>query len=160
WLVIPVLAARWLRAKDVQEEKPGAIARSTYSGYRSLMSRMLAHPWLVLLILLPILWLGYLQYQRAETGVMPSIDEGGFVLDYIGPAGASLTETDRLLRQVEAVLKNTPEVQTYSRRTGFSLGGDIQETNMGDFYVRLKPLPRRSLDDVTEDIRKQIEHTI
>jgi CzcA family heavy metal efflux pump len=160
WLVIPVLAARWLRAKDVHQEDPGMIARATYTSYRWVMSRMLPNPWLALLILLPILWLGYMQYQRAETGVMPSIDEGGFVLDYIGPSGASLTETDRMLRQVETVLKNTPEVQTYSRRTGFSLGGDIQETNMGDFFVRLKPLPRRSLDDVTEDVRKQIESTI
>jgi multidrug efflux pump subunit AcrB len=124
------------------------------------MQMILAAPWLALLVVVPLLWLGYLQYQRAETGVMPSIDEGGFVLDYIGPPGASLTESDRMLRQVEAILAKTPEVQTYSRRTGFSLGGDIQETNMGDFFVRLKPLPRRSLDDVMDDVRTQIEHTI
>ena len=50
---------------------------------------------------------------------------------------------DRLLGSVERALADIPEVQTYSRRTGFGLGGDINETHTGDFFVRLKPLPRR-----------------
>ena len=54
---------------------------------------------------------------------MPAMDEGGFILDYHAPPGTSLTETDRLLRQVEAILRKTPEVETYSRRTGLQLGG-------------------------------------
>ena len=73
-------------------------------------------------------------------------DEGGFVIDYNGPPGASIAEMDRLLNRVERILQHTPEVQTYSRRTGFSLGGDITETNSGDFFVRLKPLPRRPIE--------------
>ena len=52
---------------------------------------------------------------------MPHMDEGGFVLDYRAPPGTSLTETDRLLSQIEGILQDNPAVQTYSRRTGAQL---------------------------------------
>jgi multidrug efflux pump subunit AcrB len=84
------------------------------------------------------------------------MDEGGFILDYRAPSGTSLTETDRLLRQVEQILQDTPEVSTYSRRTGLALGGFITEVNEGDFFVRLTPPPRRSLDEIMDDIRRRI----
>ena len=91
---------------------------------------------------------------------MPVMDEGGFILDYISPPGTSLAETDRLLRQVEAVLQETPEVQTYSRRTGLQLGGGVTEANIGDFFVRLKPFPRRSIEEIMNDVREGIEKHI
>ena len=75
------------------------------------------------------------------SGFMPPMDEGGFILDYWAPPGTSLTETDRLLREVEAILMATPEVETYSRRTGLQLGGGVTEANSGDFFVKLKAGP-------------------
>jgi multidrug efflux pump subunit AcrB len=156
WLAIPILAARWLRQKDVHQEEDGVIARTIYRGYEQLMRIVLKLPWVILLVIIVVAWLGYSNYQRVPSGVMPTIDEGGFVIDYIGPPGASITEMDRLLGHVEQILRDTPEVQTYSRRTGFSLGGDIQESNSGDFFVRLKPLPRRDIDEVMKDVRERI----
>ena len=32
--------------------------------------------------------------------------------------------------------------------TGLQLGGGLSEANEGDFFVKLKPLPRRSIDAV------------
>ncbi len=159
WLVIPVLAARLLRAHDAPKhvaDRPHGL----HAMYAAMMRPILRFPWLVALIILPLLGLGYLAFNQISSGFMPTVDEGGFVLDYVGPTGASLAETDRMLRQIEQILKDTPEVTTYSRRTGFSLGGDIQETNMGDFFVRLKPFPRRPIDEVMDDVRTQIEHTL
>src|SRR5680860_709057 len=101
---------------------------------------------------------GLCRLYQVGTGFIPTIDEGGFVLDYMAPAGTSLTETDRLLRRVEAILQNTPEVQTYSRHTGVALGGGLTETNAGDFFVRLKPRPPRTRDTeaVMESVRREI----
>lgn len=87
---------------------------------------------------------------------MPSMDEGGFILDYRAAPGTSLSETDRLLRQLEKILQTVPEVETYSRRTGTALGGFITEANEGDFFIRLKPLPRRGLDEVMDSIREKV----
>ena len=90
------------------------------------------------------------------SGFMPHLDEGGFVLDYRALPGTSLTETDRLLRHVEAKILATPEVASYSRRTGLQLGGGLTEPDEGDFFIRLKPLPRRQIEAVMADIRDQV----
>src|SRR5437764_177967 len=82
------------------------------------------------------------------------------MLHYISPPGTSLAETDRLLPQVESVLQETPEVQTYSRRTGLQLGGGVTEANTGDFFVRLKPFPRRGIEEIMNDVRDEIEKHI
>ena len=91
---------------------------------------------------------------------MPEMDEGGFVLDYVAPPGTSVTETDRLMRQVEAILHETPEVDTYSRRTGLQLGGGITESNTGDFFIRLKPFPRATSKRSWTEVRERVDKTI
>ena len=88
------------------------------------------------------------------------MDEGGFVIDYRAPPGTSLTETDRLVRQVEAILQKIPEVDTYSRRTGLALGQFLTEANEGDFFVRLKPFPRRPIEAVMDEVRGRIERLV
>ena len=40
----------------------------------------------------------------------------------------------------------TPDVASYSRRTGAGLGGSINEANQGDFFIRLKPKGRRRIE--------------
>ncbi len=135
---------------------PGRVARAVDSGYGRLMNGVLRMPWLAPLIVLPLAGLGWYEYGHVQSGVFPKIDEGGFVIDYHGPRGASIAEMDVLLGRVEAMLRHTPEVLTYSRRTGFSLGGDISESNSGDFFVRLKPLPRRPLAAVMDGLRQRI----
>ena len=67
------------------------------------------------------------------------MDEGGFVIDYHTPYGTSLAETNRQLLQAEEILRATPEVESYSRRTGARLALAIAEPNTGDFLVKLKP---------------------
>ncbi len=160
WLAIPVLAAAWLSGKDADRAEGGRLTERAHGAYGWLMARVLPHAWIVLLIVLPLGALGYFAYGHLKSGVMPTVDEGGFILDYVAPPGASVTETDRLLRQVEAILQSTPEVLTYSRRTGYSLGGDLQESNMGDYFIRLKPLPRRPIEEVMTDVRTKVQRTV
>ncbi len=160
WLAVPILADHFLGEKDAEQEEGGKLTEKFHRGYAALMRRVLGRPVLVLLGVVPLLVAAGLCYQRVGTGFMPSMDEGGFILDYRAPSGTSLTETDRLLRQVEAVLQETPEVQTYSRRTGLQLGGGLTEANEGDFFVRLKPLPRRPIDEVMDDVRGEVEKKI
>jgi multidrug efflux pump subunit AcrB len=64
-------------------------------------------------------WAGY---QALGSDLLPEMDEGGFILDYIMPAGSSLTETNRVLEHVERILRETPEVESTSRRTGLQMG--------------------------------------
>lgn len=160
WLAVPILAERFLGGKEHAEKEKGPLARRFDAAYERVMTRFLGRPVLVLLIIVPLLGLGYLAFTQVGSGFMPSMDEGGFILDYRAPPGTSLTETDRLLRQVEQIIRATPEVDTYSRRTGTQLGGGVTEANEGDFFVRLKPPPRRAIDDVMNDIRTKVEREV
>ena len=75
------------------------------------------------------------------SDLLPAMDEGGFVVDYIMPPGSSLRETNRVIGQIEKVLRDTPDVATTARRTGLQLGlAAVTEANQGDISVKLKPM--------------------
>src|SRR6266513_3031662 len=160
WLAVPILCARFLKRRDAEIEEHGRFTRRVHGVYRDKMVRLLRQPRFVIVFLVPLLLLGFIAFKSIGSGFMPAMDEGGFILDYISPPGTSLAETDRLLRQVESILQKTPEVQTYSRRTGLQLGGGVTEANTGDFFVRLKPFPRRGIEEVMNDVRDEIEKHI
>ncbi|MDE2269781.1 MAG: efflux RND transporter permease subunit [Betaproteobacteria bacterium] len=160
WLAVPLLADKLLSPKDIAREaqrENGRWLSAVQRGYARVLGASLRRPWLAALGLAPLLLAGWLAYGQVGSGFMPHMDEGGFILDYRTPPGTSLTETDRILAQVEQILRTTPEVQTWSRRTGAQLGGGVTEANEGDFFVRLKPPPRKSIDVVMEDVRQRIE---
>ncbi len=96
---------------------------------------------------------------RLETGFLPEMDEGSIVLDYASPAGTSLAETDRMLKEAEKIITKIPEVEAYSRRTGTQMGFFITEPNTGDYLIQLKKKRKRSTDEVINDIRTKIEST-
>jgi CzcA family heavy metal efflux pump len=108
-------------------------------------------------LLVAATWLGY---QALGSDLLPEMDEGGFVLDYIMPAGSSLSATNRVLEHVERILRSEPEVDITSRRTGLQMGlAAVTEANTGDFTVKLKSHRSRSIDEVMEDVRQQIHAT-
>ncbi len=160
WLAVPLLADHLLGEKDAKQEKNGPLTRISHRSYEAIMRPVLNHPWLVLVLIVPLLGFGWFSYKHLGSGFMPKMDEGGFILDYRTAAGTSLTETDRLLRKVEQILQKTPEVETYSRRTGLQLGGGITEANEGDFFVRLKPPPRRGIETIMDDVRRRVERKV
>jgi CzcA family heavy metal efflux pump len=160
WLAVPLLADRFLNERDARQKESGRFAEGIRRAYEMLMQRLLVHPWWVLLGMVVFFGAGWLGYRQMGSGFMPSMDEGGFILDYRSEPGTSLTETDRLLREVEAILRATPEVETYSRRTGLQLGGGLTEANTGDFFVRLKPLPRRDIETVMDEVRQRVQRQV
>lgn len=160
WLAVPLLADHFLTEKDANAEEGGKLTRWLHQRYSVIMQHLLARPVLLLLLIVPLLGAGYIGFNKVGSGFMPVTDEGGFILDYRSEPGTSLTETDRLLQQVEVILKANPNVDTYSRRTGAQLGGGIAEANEGDFFIRLKSGARPPLQTVMNDIRSQIEQTV
>jgi CzcA family heavy metal efflux pump len=160
WFIVPLLADSFISAKDADNEAGEKLVGRMVSVYRAAETRIRRRPWLAGIACLVLLAAGGLAYTQVGSGFMPAMDEGGFVLDYIAPPGTSLQDTNALLRQVEDILQKTPEVDTYSRRTGLQLGGGVTEANTGDFFVRLKPQPRRDIDDVTADVHQQISDKV
>ncbi|MCC8425639.1 efflux RND transporter permease subunit [Mucilaginibacter sp. UR6-11] len=96
---------------------------------------------------------------RLQTGFLPDMDEGSIVMDYSSPPGTSLDETDRMLREVEKIITRQPDVAAYSRRTGTQMGFFITEPNTGDYLIQLKKDHKKTTEEVTSDIRSEIEKT-
>jgi Cu/Ag efflux pump CusA len=90
------------------------------------------------------------------------MDEGGYVVDYVTPAGTSLDETDRMLRRIEKQIAAMLETQAFSRRTGAEMGLFATEQNTGDILVKLKARSerKRAIDDVVENLRGWIGQNI
>ena len=126
--------------------------------HRRLLDQALARPlWLGIACLVLVVGT-YIGYRNLGSDLLPEMDEGGFILDYIMPAGSSLNETDRVLQHVERILRATPEVESTSRRTGLQLGlAAVTEANYGDFTVKLKAKRSRAIDDVIAGVRAQIK---
>ena len=96
-------------------------------------------------------------YQALGSDLLPEMDEGGFILDYLMPAGSSLADTNDVLMGVEKILASTPEVEGTSRRTGLQLGlAAVTEANTGDFSVKLKRDRDRPIDEIISDVRAKV----
>ncbi|MGR9580517.1 efflux RND transporter permease subunit [Pandoraea sputorum] len=157
WLAIPLLCDHWLTAKDAHADSSGKIARWVDARYTRVVRGLTLRPSRMLLGIIPLAAAAAFAFTQVGSGFMPSMDEGGFVLDYHTAPGTSVTESDRLVRQIEQIVQANPNVQTYSRRTGTGLGGGLGEPNRGDFFVRLKSGGRQPIDTVMNDIRAQVE---
>ncbi len=160
WLAVPILAGKFLDHRDAGQKEGGRLQDWVHARYRALLGRLLDHAWIAPACALLLILLGAVAFRGVGSGFMPAMDEGGFVLDYHSAPGTSLTETDRLLRQVEELVRATPDVAAYSRRTGTQMGGGLTEANQGDFFVTLKSGPRRPVDEIMADLRARVESSV
>jgi len=110
-----------------------------------------------------ILFLGvsaWLASGALETGFLPALDEGTIVLDYFSPPGTSLEETDRLNRQMEAIILANPNVDTYSRRTGMRMAFRTVTPNYGDYLISLKTDRTKTTEEVISELREKITASV
>ena len=126
--------------------------------YERWLRRALEHPvWLAGFCLVLIV-VSYLCFNHLGTDLLPAMDEGGFILDYVMPPGSSLAETNRVITHVESIIRAVPEVESTSRRTGLQLGlAAVTEANTGDISVKLKDKRSRSIDDVIAEVRGKVK---
>lgn len=161
----PVLAERFVRAKATdepatdgeEEENHGRFLGAIIRRYEAVLGFALDNRWAVLVTIVVVLGGSYLLYSALGSEFLPEFDESAFVLDYLAPPGSSLGETDRMLRHVEEMLMETPEVESYSRRTGLEMGMFVTEPNTGDFAVKLKADHKRSTVEVIAELRDKIK---
>jgi multidrug efflux pump subunit AcrB len=157
--VVPVLAARLSNAASWRHV-PARWEKRFDRLHGAVFGIAFRRPWLVVLAVVAMLGVGVLSYAHVPTGFMPEADEGGFVLDYYTAPGTSIVETEREVAQVESLLRMDPDIETFSRRLGTGLGGDLGQSYHGDFFIKLKADHAAHTVDVMNDVRDRILHNV
>lgn len=156
--LIPLLSQRFLvpHAHRTSSER---FIEPVNRAYERAVRWALRRRWIVAGVTLLLVAGGVFLYTQLETGFLPEMDEGGYVLDYWMPPGTSLPETDAVLHQIEQRIKKMPETASFSRRTGAEMGMFVTQQNRGDILVKLVPRSqrKRSADEVMADMRAQIQ---
>lgn len=94
------------------------------------------HRWIVWTSLgIAFILLVYLM-STTKTGLVPQEDQGTMMVNISTSPGNSLAETDKVMDKVEKILKATPEIENYSRTTGYGLISG-QGTSYGTVIIRM-----------------------
>ncbi|HEU5232524.1 MAG TPA: efflux RND transporter permease subunit [Terriglobales bacterium] len=143
---------------EAEESSYGKKFHAVLNFYERWLRRALERPLLLAGGSVVLIVVAYFCYRGLGSDLLPSMDEGGFIVDYIMPPGSSLSETNRVISHVEQIIRREPEVESTSRRTGLQLGlASVTEANTGDISVKLKANHDRSTDDVIADVRAKIK---
>jgi len=166
--IIPLLAEQFVTAHEVESTAAGPLARAQQaldtlgSRYERALAAVLHHTRRIAAVAVGLMVVGIVLMRLVETGFLPEMDEGAFVLDYWTPGGTALAETNRQVGIVERILAATPEISGTSRRTGAELGLFATAQNTGDLVARLKPSNERSRDifAVMDGVRDEVNGAV
>ena len=155
----PTLSHYFIKPRPTLKDSGGhgAVPPRVMAAYERLLRGSLKRPAALLVASVLVMVAGYVCYRSLGTDLLPSMDEGGFIVDYNTPAGASLAESNRIITDIEQILRAIPEVENTSRRTGLQLGlASVTEANRGDISVKLRRKRSRSGDEVVSEVREKV----
>jgi CzcA family heavy metal efflux pump len=153
----PTLSHYLLRKRPGRAKRWEGVPVWIMRPYERLLRFTLEHPWAFLLFAALLISGSWVCYRHLGSDLLPPMDEGGFIVDYLMPAGSSLADTNRVIGHVEQILRDTPEVESTSRRTGLQLGlAAVTEANRGDISVKLKSQREKSSAEVISEVRAKI----
>lgn len=145
------------RLMVAEESSTRGFFRRVIDFYEVWLRRALERPLWLAAACIALIVISLACYATLGSEDLPEMDEGGFIVDYLMPAGSSLQETDRVVSHIEQILHSLPEVDTTSRRTGLELGlSAVTEANRGDISVKLKEKRSRDVEEIIDDVRGQI----
>ncbi|MFQ6115162.1 MAG: efflux RND transporter permease subunit, partial [bacterium] len=151
--ITPIFTSLFLKKKNSFHQKRDLLS-GLRNGYVKVLQFLLQHKGIIIMPLVLVLGVSIFLFSRLHTGFLPEWDEGAFVLNYKAPPGTSLKETDRLLVQLENIMKKDPVIEAYSRRTGRGIA-HRHPANEGDYLISLKGKRQRTTFQVMGDLTQQ-----
>src|SRR3954464_10974819 len=102
--------------------------------------------------------------RNIPSGFVPEEDQGFILVNTLLPDAASLERTDAVMKKAEAILKKTETVDGYNTISGFSLVTGAYSSNMGFFFVQLKPWEERGREHtaaaITAELNREFQQEI
>ena len=155
----PMLASRWLRAKDAAEPGKGSRQRGFYAvierGYMRLLDFALAHRWVVVVTMVLVFISTVPLFVAVNKNFLPNDDESQFQVVVRAPEGANLSSTQTILESIAGQVRKLDGVAT----TVVTIGDDPQRTlSLGSIYVQLAEPQARQEDQfkIMQRVRAQI----
>lgn len=98
--------------------------------------------------------------QTTKTGLVPQEDMGTINVNVQTAPGSNLDETGRIMDEIEAAIRDIPQIKIYSRITGKDAVHN-QSSSAGSFTIRLKNWSERTKegDDVNSVMKKIYRRT-
>ena len=125
--------------------------------YEGWFRRGLKRPIWIPVLTVALTVVSYVCYQHIGSDLLPKMDEGSFIIDYVTPPGSSLTETNRMVSHIVQIVRSIPDVAGTSRRTGLQLGlAAVTEANTGDISVDLKTDRHRDIWEIMDEVRGKV----
>jgi hydrophobic/amphiphilic exporter-1 (mainly G- bacteria), HAE1 family len=165
----PLLASRW--SKVVEFSRENFIVRffrwfdrmeeSVRIGYRGLLESSLRHRWRVVLTSIGALIASFVLVGVGAVGgeFMPSTDRGEFAINLEFAKGTGIAQNDSITKQVEAIVKNTKEIERYYTVVGRKEEpwGGSNRPDISQINVSLISLNKRKpTNDVMNDLLAKI----
>ncbi|MEP6591170.1 MAG: efflux RND transporter permease subunit [Gemmatimonadota bacterium] len=152
----PMLCAKVLRVPQRHGAVYKALERGfegLASGYRRGLSKALRHPVMVLGGTVALLVGAVLVFKSLKREFIPSDDRGVIFANLVAPEGSTFAYTDGYQKQVEAIFRGVPEVESV-----FSIVGRGGSPNGGFVVARLLPWEERtrSVDDILKEVRPRL----
>ena len=143
----PALCAIMLKAEEGEENKKNLnwyVKRAYNASYTALASkysngitRWLKRPILtVLALIIGVAGMVYFM-STAQEDFVPEEDQGVVLVDVALAPGTYLNETEKTLSKVEEIIKQIPDVESYSKTAGWGIASGTG-SNFGTLVVRLK----------------------
>lgn len=117
--------------------------------YSRILSRLLAGRWLVLIAFVIPLALALMFAPRLGTEFLPSVDDGRPSIMINMPIGAAVSETDQAARQVEDILSEMDEIETYFSLVGGVVRGVRTQEQSHTGIIDIQLVPRGERDFTT-----------
>lgn len=132
--------------------------------YLSVLRGSLRHRWVVVVAAVALFAGGVAGVRALGMDVLPKMDTGSFYVSLETPSGSSLDETQRVVRDVEELIRKEKEVQIIQSQVGFEQGMrslssfGVQGPTQGFITVTLTDRDQRT--DTVWDIESRIRDGI
>ncbi len=105
--------------------------------YKSGVKVFLNHRWIAVALLVVAGALLVYLMRTTKTGLVPDEDMGALFVNVSTPPGSNLTQTQKAIEEVEACIKDIPQIERYSTTAGFGFFSG-QSPAGGMLIIRLK----------------------
>jgi HAE1 family hydrophobic/amphiphilic exporter-1 len=130
-------------------------------GYAALVQRLVRVAAVSLIIVLVVAAAAFGLFRSTPQGFLPSEDQGVIFAAMRLPEGASSERTEKLVAQVEDIIRPTPGVAGVLSVVGLNFIDYVASSNNAFFVIRMKPYeqrtdPAQSVDAVIARLRPQL----